>query len=41
MPSNCTIISWKGKKEMVSLLLSAIGYRLSAVSGALGCIPEG
>ena len=28
MPSNCTIISWKGKKEMASLLLSAIGYRL-------------
>ncbi len=41
MPSNCTIISWKGKKEMASLLLSAVGYRLPAVSGALGCIPEG
>ena len=25
MPSNCTIISWKGKKEMASLLKGSKG----------------
>lgn len=40
MPSNCTIISWKGKKEMASLLLSAVrwlhGHRPKGEAGSKG-----